>query len=78
MTPQPSLYADSSPVPPRSAPTGTQIQRIFWFSDELGNPDELDADLVELRCLELQRKFEWENALYDHAYRSMSRRSVAR
>ena len=55
-----------------------QVRSARSVSSDIETRGDADADLAELRCLELQHKTELDNALYEYAYHSMRRRSAAR
>ena len=76
MAHQLSSYSDFRRVFRRTARAATQVLSTHWFSNEL-EAQSVDADLVELCCLELKHKTELENALYESAYDSMPSISVA-
>jgi hypothetical protein len=71
-------YSDSRRATRLAELATTQVRSSSLLKTEAENHSEPDVDLEALRCEELLAKSRYEQALYEHASRSMPRRSVTR
>lgn len=74
---QPSTYTDFRRIPYWAGQAAREACSTTWFRQERETQSDADADVIELRCRELQYKTQLENALYQHAYDSMHQPSMA-